>query len=233
MPPWPVPEVRRRARTRSSTLLAELYPDAHCALDHTNAYELLVATILSAQCTDERVNMVTPALFAAVPDARRPRRTPIPAEVEALIHSTGFFRSKTKNLIGMAQAVEERFGGEVPAELDDLVTLPGRRAQDRQRRAVGVVRRARAAGRHARDPAVAPAQAHERDRPGEDRARPRRDGAARGVGRLLSLRLIEHGRQVCDARKPALRRVRARRDLPVGVQVGNASAARGRRDAGW
>lgn len=105
-------------------LLKELYPDARCALKHTSAYELLVATILSAQTTDERVNMVTPALFARYPTAADLAHAD-PSEVEALIHSTGFFRSKTKSLIGMAQAVEERFGGEIPVDLDDLVTLPG------------------------------------------------------------------------------------------------------------
>ena len=104
--------------------LAALYPDAHCALNHGNAYELLVATILSAQCTDQRVNMVTPALFARYPT---PADLAVanPEDVEELVRSTGFFRSKTKNLIGMAQAVEERFGGEIPTELADFVTLPG------------------------------------------------------------------------------------------------------------
>ena len=205
--PWPVPEVRRRARTRSSSCSQELYPDARCALKHTNAYQLLVATILSAQCTDERVNMVTPALFARYPTPADLAAAD-PDEVEELVRSTGFFRSKTKNLIGMAQAVEERFGGEIPTELADLVTLPGRRAQDRQRRAVGVVRPARPAGRHARDPAVAPAAAHQRDRPGEDRGRPRRDGAARGVGAALAAADRARPPGVRRAQAP-LRRVRA------------------------
>jgi endonuclease-3 len=104
--------------------LRGLYPDAQCALKHSNAYELLVATILSAQSTDERVNMVTPALFARYPTPADLAHAD-PDDVEKLIHSTGFFRSKTKSLVGMAQAVDERFGGEVPSELDDLVTLPG------------------------------------------------------------------------------------------------------------
>ena len=95
-----------------------------CALDHDGPFQLLVATILSAQTTDERVNMVTPEVFAAFPTpadlaAAEPER------LEKMIHPTGFFRSKAKSLIGMARAVEERFAGRVPAAMDDLVTLPG------------------------------------------------------------------------------------------------------------
>jgi endonuclease-3 len=107
--------------------LAELYPGTAkelCALNHENAFELLGATILSAQSTDERVNMVTPILFAKYPDPEALARAN-PEEVEEIIHSTGFFRSKTKSLIGMASAVVERFGGAVPSALEDLVTLPG------------------------------------------------------------------------------------------------------------
>ena len=104
--------------------LATLYPDAHCELDFTDAWQLIVATILSAQCTDRRVNMVTPVLFA---------RYPTPAalasarqeDVEEIIRSTGFFRNKAKNLIAMAGAVVDRHGGQVPASMDDLVKLPG------------------------------------------------------------------------------------------------------------
>ena len=104
--------------------LHEAYPDAKCSLTFRNPYQLLVATILSAQCTDERVNMVTPALFKQYPkpadlaDAR-------PEDVEELIKSTGFFRNKTKSLLGMSNAVVERHGGKVPAEMDALVDLPG------------------------------------------------------------------------------------------------------------
>jgi len=104
--------------------LEDLYPDAHCALAHRNAFELTVATILSAQCTDERVNMVTPELFRRFPDpeslagARQ-------EEVEELVHSTGFFRNKAKNLIGMAEALTDLHGGEVPQTLPELVKLPG------------------------------------------------------------------------------------------------------------
>jgi endonuclease-3 len=107
--------------------LAAEYPGdakALCALDHEGPFQLLVATILSAQCTDEMVNKVTPTVFARYPTAADLAHAD-PAEVEEIIHPTGFFRQKTKSLIGMAAAVDERFGGEVPAELDDLVTLPG------------------------------------------------------------------------------------------------------------
>ncbi len=107
--------------------LAERYPGTArqlCALDFQNPFQLLVATILSAQCTDARVNMVTPVLFAAYPD---PASLAVanPEDVEEIIRSTGFFRSKTKSLIGMAAAVSDRYGGEVPRELEELVTIPG------------------------------------------------------------------------------------------------------------
>lgn len=104
--------------------LAVLYPDAHCELDFTSPLELLVATILSAQCTDKRVNLVTPVLFAryrTAADYAAADRD----EVEKIIMSTGFFRAKTTSLIGLGQALCERFGGEVPRRLRDLVTLPG------------------------------------------------------------------------------------------------------------
>ena len=105
-------------------LLTEEYPDARCALTHTNAYQLGVATILSAQTTDERVNMVTPVLFERYPtpahlaDAR-------PEEIEEIIRSTGFFRNKTKNIIGFAQGVTELHSSEVPRTMKELTALPG------------------------------------------------------------------------------------------------------------
>ena len=100
------------------------HPDAHCELDHADAYQLLAATILSAQCTDARVNMVTPTLFARYPDARALAAAD-PAEVEDIIRSTGFFRNKTKSLLGMARAVCERHGGEIPRSMEELRVLPG------------------------------------------------------------------------------------------------------------
>lgn len=113
----------RRAR-RIDKELAALYPDAHCELDFGNALELSVATILSAQCTDKRVNEVTPAVFAryrTAADYAAADRD----ELEDLIRPTGFFRNKTSSLIGLGQALCDRYGGEVPNRLADLVTLPG------------------------------------------------------------------------------------------------------------
>ena len=104
--------------------LKRAYPDAHCELDHTSPYQLLVATILSAQCTDKRVNLVTPALFRRFPSAETLAMAD-PRDVEELIKPTGFFRNKTKSLLGMAGGLLDRFGGSVPASMEDLVTLPG------------------------------------------------------------------------------------------------------------
>jgi endonuclease-3 len=104
--------------------LVRAYPDAHCELDFATPFQLLVATILSAQCTDKRVNLTTPALFARYPDAEGLAMAD-PREVEELIRPTGFFRNKTKSLLGMAGGVLDRFGGQVPRKMEDLVTLPG------------------------------------------------------------------------------------------------------------
>ena len=110
--------------TRLVAGLKRLYPDANCELNHRSALELLVATILSAQCTDQRVNTVTPAVFARY-------KTPADyasaemADIEGLIHATGFFRSKAKAIVGGSRALLERHGGEVPDTMDELVKLPG------------------------------------------------------------------------------------------------------------
>jgi endonuclease-3 len=105
-------------------LLDEQHPEADTELHFTNAYELLTATILSAQSTDQRVNMVTPALFKRYPSPREMAQA-TPAELEPQIHSTGFFRAKSKALIGMAQALVDQHGGTVPADMDALTALPG------------------------------------------------------------------------------------------------------------
>ncbi|MGC8461606.1 MAG: endonuclease III [Candidatus Dormibacteria bacterium] len=104
--------------------LAKAYPEAKCALVHTNAFELLVATILSAQCTDERVNMVTPALFRQYPDPVSLASAPV-EDVEDCIRSTGFFRAKARSIKGMAQALMTSCGGNVPSTMEELTTLPG------------------------------------------------------------------------------------------------------------
>jgi endonuclease-3 len=113
---------RRIAKIRSE--LARLHPDAECALRYDNPLQLLVATILSAQCTDARVNMVTPALFAKYPDARAFANAEI-SELEKMIQSTGFFRNKAKNIRECCRQIVEKHGGVVPNNLDDLVQLPG------------------------------------------------------------------------------------------------------------
>ena len=120
-----VPEAGLEKQARSiERLLRKAYPEAECELVHHDALELAVATILSAQCTDKRVNIVTPALFARFPDAPALAAAD-QQDVEALIRSTGFFRNKAKNIIGMARALIERHGGEVPRTMDALVALPG------------------------------------------------------------------------------------------------------------
>ena len=113
----------RRAR-RTARELALLHPDAHCELDFTTPLELTVATVLSAQCTDKRVNEVTPALFARYPTAADYAGADR-AELEERIRPTGFFRNKATSLMGLGAALVERYDGEVPARLEDLVTLPG------------------------------------------------------------------------------------------------------------
>lgn len=113
----------RRAR-RVNRTLAEAYPDAHCELDFRDAYELAVATILSAQCTDVRVNTVTPEMFRRWPDAPTLAGADV-VELEEVIRPTGFYRAKAANLLGFAQGVTDRFGGEVPGNQADLVSLPG------------------------------------------------------------------------------------------------------------
>jgi endonuclease-3 len=181
--------------------LTEAYPDAHCALDHRNAFELLAATILSAQCTDARVNMVTPSLFARYPTARELAEAE-QEDVEEMIRSTGFFRSKAKNLIGMARALVERHGGEVPRSMDELTALPG---VGRKTANVilgnafemneGVVVDTHVARLSHRLGLVT----------GDDPVKIERKLMKllpRERWTMLSHLLIEHGRQVCDARKP-------------------------------
>jgi endonuclease-3 len=116
-------DLRRRA-ARIVRALARLYPDAHCALHYETPLQLLIATILSAQCTDVRVNLVTPSLFARYPDARAFAEAD-PAELETAIQSTGFFRNKARNIIACCQLLVSEHGGEVPGTLDELVHLPG------------------------------------------------------------------------------------------------------------
>jgi endonuclease-3 len=211
----------RGARARAEivvALLKEQYPDAHCALVHSNAYELLVATILSAQTTDERVNMVTPALFAKYPTPTDLAHAD-PGELETIVQSTGFFRSKAKNLIGMAQAVEERFGGKIPVDLDDFVTLPGV-----GRKTGNVVRSV-----WYREPGL-PVDTHVTRLSRLLRLTSETDAVKieRDLDALvppeewgdLSLRLIEHGRKVCIARRPKCGECILNETCPSAFKVG-------------
>jgi len=181
--------------------LQAAYPDAHCALDHRNAYELLAATILSAQCTDVRVNMVTPALFAKYPDAVALSDADR-GEVETLIKSTGFFRNKAKSLVGMARAVVERHGGEVPRTMDELTKLPGvgrKTANVILGNAFGV-NEGIVVDTHVGRLSKRMGLTRETDPVKIERALiplfPREQWT------MLSHLLIEHGRRVCDAKKP-------------------------------
>jgi endonuclease-3 len=129
VPPPPAARTRKprsaagRARLAHARLAVE-YPDARCELDHRNAFELLVATILSAQSTDKRVNLVTPELFRRWPTPEA-LASADPEEVQEVVHSTGFFVSKTRSIIGMAARLVDHYGGEVPGAMSDLVSLPG------------------------------------------------------------------------------------------------------------
>lgn len=105
-------------------ILADTYPDAHCELNFENPFQLLVSTVLSAQTTDVRVNLVTPALFAAYPTPEDMAAAD-PEDLERLIQSTGFFRAKARSLLGLAAGLRDRFGSEVPRTMDELITLPG------------------------------------------------------------------------------------------------------------
>ena len=114
-------------KTRAPEILKILranYPDAHCALHHNGPFQLLIATILSAQCTDDRVNMVTPVLFKKYPDAPRMANAPL-TDLEEIVRSTGFFRNKAKNIRAAATAIVENHGGTVPRDLETLTNLPG------------------------------------------------------------------------------------------------------------
>ena len=215
------PEPKAQAR-RVVKALAALYPDPRCALEHDGPFQLLVATILSAQCTDARVNLVTPALFARYPTADALAAS-APDDLESLIRPTGFFRAKAKNLRAMAARLVVGHGGDVPRDLDALTALPGVGRKTANvvlgnafQVASGVVvdthvkRLAHRLGLTAsRDPVVI-----ERDLIA---AVPRKEWVD------LSHRLIDHGRKVCVARKP---RCGGCALAAICPKVGVASAAR-------
>ena len=196
-------ESKPARKARAAAIQAELvrlYPTPVCALASGGPFELLVATILSAQCTDVRVNMVTPALFARFPDAPSMAAADV-AEVEGLVHTTGFFRNKAKNIVNMAKALMDRHDGRVPATMDELHPLPGvgRKTANvvlgecfdtpgltvdthmqRVNRRLGLIRE--------EDPVKIERELME--------LVPQPDW------RLYSLRIITHGRALCDARRP-------------------------------
>jgi endonuclease III len=183
--------------------LAEEYPGTAkelCALDHTNPFELLVATILSAQCTDEMVNKVTPSVFARYPTPEDLAQAD-PGELEVMIKSTGFFRNKTKSLIGMATGLVERFHGEVPEKLSALVTLPGvGRKTGNVVRSVAMDKPGLPVDTHVQRLSARLGLTTETDPVKiEMDLNPMVRQEERGA---LSLRLILHGRAVCKARKP-------------------------------
>jgi endonuclease III len=169
-------------------------------LDHRTPFELLVAVILSAQCTDARVNQVTPALFAYAPDAAAMAAAD-PADIERLVHATGFFRAKARNLIGMAQVVVDRFGGEIPQRMDDLLTLPG----VGRKTANVMLGHGFGAPGIAVDTHVLRLSLRLGLTEATDPARVERELGAlwrRRDWTDVSMRLIYHGRQVCTARAP-------------------------------
>ena len=190
-----------KGRAREANLrLSEEYPDVACALDHRDPFELLVATILSAQCTDKRVNMVTPVLFERFATAEDLAEAP-PQEVEEIIHSTGFYQNKARNIVAMAQRLVEVHDGEVPTAMDDLTRLPGV-----GRKTANVVRSvafelpglpvdthvSRLSQRMGMTKETDPVKI-------ELDLNPMVPAQERGD---FSLRLILHGREICHARKP-------------------------------
>ncbi len=181
--------------------LDEAYPDVECALTHRSPWELLVATILSAQCTDVRVNMVTPALFKRFPTPVAMAKATLP-ELEALIRTTGFFHNKAKSLLGAAKKVTEEFGGRVPQTLDELITIPG--AARKTANVVLGVCFGKAEGvvvdthvfRIARRLGLAKGDTPQKVEQELMKVLPQDRWIA------FSHQIIHHGRQVCDARKP-------------------------------
>lgn len=181
--------------------LREAYPDSHCSLDFASPFQLVIATILSAQCTDKRVNMVTPELFRRWPDAAALAGA-TPRDLEAVIRSTGFFRAKAKSLHGCAQALVDRHGGEVPQTIEELVRLPGvgrKTANVVLGTAFGIASGVVVdthVGRISRRLGLTRAADAVRAERDLVRVLPRDHWIA------FSHRLIEHGRGVCSARRP-------------------------------
>lgn len=215
-------DVEKKRARRVYRTLHKTYPEAQTALHHRNAFELLIATILSAQCTDERVNMVTPDLFAQYPDARSLAEAR-QADVEKLIKSTGFYRNKTKSVQGASRAIVENHGGEVPDTMDELLELPGVARKTANvvlgnafNKSVGVVV----------DTHVARLSNRLGFTTHTDPKKIERDLMALFARRqwtALSHLLIFHGRAICKARSPQCSRCPVSKDCPkVGVDPAKA-----------
>ena len=216
---------RRERAIRILALLREMYPDADCALHHRSAYELIVAVILSAQCTDQRVNMVTPALYQRYPNPAALAAAD-PDELESMIRSTGFFRNKTKNLIAMAQRVESEFRGNIPDDMDALLSLSGVARKTANcvlgtwyEKNEGVV-----VDTHVGRLAVRlRLQVSAKD--DKDAVKIERDLMAlfpQESWTYLAHALIQHGRLVCTARAPKCSRCRLAPDCPSAFKVPDA-----------
>ncbi len=194
------PRTPKGRAKRTHELLAEEYPEAVCELDHESPFQLLVATILSAQCTDKRVNMVTPDLFAAYPTPEKLAEAPL-AHVEELVRSTGFFATKARNIVGMAQDLVNHYDGQVPGKMSDLVSLPGvGRKTANVVRSVALGLPGLPVDTHvARITGLLGITEHKDPVKIEMELNPMVPAAERGE---FSLRLILHGRRVCIARRP-------------------------------
>ena len=200
-PPSKPPTAAQRAH-EILRLLERAHPEATCALDYRNAYELLVATILSAQCTDRRVNEVTPALFRRYPSPESLAQADLP-ELEALVRSTGFYRSKARSLVACAQAVVREHGGAVPGEMDALVQLPGvgRKTANVVLGHAFQVSAGMAVDTHVLRVALRLGLASAED--AEEVERQLLDIVPRASWTRAGDLLIFHGRKICAARKPA------------------------------
>jgi endonuclease-3 len=211
VPAKPVPAPAAKSKARGSLApdriaailkgLDEAYPEAECALNHRSPWELLVATILSAQCTDVRVNLVTPELFRRFPTPAAMAKAKLP-EIETLIRSTGFFHNKAKSIQGAARKVVEEFGGQVPQTLAELITLPGVARKTASvvlgvcfSKAEGIVVDTHVL-RIARRLGLAKSESPQKVEQELMRILPQ----SRWIS--FSHQIIHHGRQVCDARKP-------------------------------
>ena len=220
----------RRARACAvAELLAEEYPEATTALDHRSAFELLISTILAAQCTDARVNMVTPELFRRWPDARAMAQAG-QEEMEEVVRSTGFFRNKAKNVIATSKCLVERHGGEVPGTMEELTALPGV-----ARKTANVV-----LGTWFRTPAGVVVDTHcqrlarrLKFTRSDDPVKIERDLMAllpRERWTHFSHGLVFHGRRVCSARKPRCTACRVREMCPSRQDVRDAKKLPGKYD---